>query len=85
MRRWLIGDAVVVLVLAFVAVMGEPQSGQMGFNANPKGTVISGGICAGLAILWGVLLACGMPWARLAAIVTTVLCVAAFSWRGILA
>lgn len=85
LAKWLIIYGVVVLVIAILAVMYRPAAGEIGFNPTAKSALIAGGICGGLAILWGILLGQGMNRARIAAIVTAVVFAAAFTWRGILA
>lgn len=69
--------------VAIIAVMYIPKTGQIAFNPAAKTALISGGICGGLSILWGVLLGRGMSWARIAAIVSSILFLGAFSWRAI--
>jgi uncharacterized membrane protein (UPF0136 family) len=72
--RWLIGFGI-FLILCGVA----------GFLSNPaaaKTALISGSTFGGLSILWGILLAKGAVWAKAAALVTTILLCAAFSWRA---
>ena len=45
--------------VAIVAVMYVPKTGQIAFNPAAKTALISGGVCGGLSILWGVLLGRG--------------------------
>ena len=65
---------------AFLVVMGLA-----GYLSNPeKATtaLISGGVFGGLSVLWGILLARGQSWSRWAALVTTALLTAVFTWRA---
>ena len=81
---WLIRYGLFLMALSVVAVMYIPKTGQIGFNPAAKTALISGGICGGLSILWGVLLRRGIAWARIAAIASSLLFLAAFTWRSIL-
>ena len=57
-----------------------------GYLSNPAGAktaLISGGTFGGLSALWGVLMLKGFAWAKLAAWVSTLLLVAAFTWRSV--
>jgi len=80
---WLIRYGLFLMGVAIIAVMYIPKTGQIAFNPAAKTALISGGICGGLSILWGVLLGRGMSWARIAAIVSSILFLGAFSWRAI--
>src|SRR5687767_12934909 len=81
--KWLIRYGLFVMGVAVVAVMYEPKSGQIGFNPAAKTALISGGICGGCSIVWGVLLRRGFQWARIGAMVSTFLFFGAFTWRAI--
>lgn len=80
---WLIRYGLFLMGVAVVAVMYIPKTGQIAFNPAAKTALISGGICGGLSILWGVLLGRGNAWARTAAIVSSLVFLAAFTWRSI--
>ena len=69
--------------VGIVAVMYDPKSGQFGFNPAAKTALMSGGICGGLSLAWGLLLGRGFQWARVAAMISGSLFLAAFTWRSI--
>ena len=72
--KWMMGYG------AFLVAMGLA-----GFLSNPAKAataLISGGVCGGLSMLWGILLARGQPWSRWAALATTSLLTAVFAWRA---
>ncbi|MBE0541879.1 MAG: hypothetical protein IH623_10875 [Verrucomicrobia bacterium] len=81
--KWLVGYGLFLMGAGFVAVMYEPKSAAIGFNPAAKTALISGGICGGLSIVWGVLLGRGFSWARIAAMVCCGVFFAAFTWRSI--
>lgn len=59
--------------------------GVAGFLSNPaaaKTALISGGTFGALSALWGWLMLRGVGWARLAALASSLVLVAAFSWRS---
>lgn len=74
-----------LLWVGLAAVMYDPKSGQFGFNAAAKTALISGGICGGLSILWGLFAGAGARWALWAALGSTALFLAAFTWRATVA
>lgn len=80
---WLLRYGVFLLTVGIIAVMYDPKSGQLGFNAAAKTALISGSICGGLSLVWGGLLARGILWARWGAVASTTLFLAAFTWRSI--
>jgi uncharacterized membrane protein (UPF0136 family) len=82
--QWLVRYGIFLMAVAVVAVMYIPKTGQIGFNPAAKTALISGGICGGLSILWGVLFRRGISWARIAAMASCLLFLAAFTWRSIL-
>ena len=79
LSQWLVRYGLFLMSVAMVAVMYEPRSGQLGFNAAAKTALISGALCGGLSITWGLLLGRGFPWARAAATVSCSLFLAAFT------
>jgi hypothetical protein len=79
---WLVFYGLFLFAVAVAAVMYDPKSGQLGFNASAKTALISGGICGGLSIVWGLLAGRGGRWPLGAALVSTVLFAAAFTWRA---
>ena len=81
--RSLVCYGLFLIGVALIAVMYEPKSGQLGFNPAAKTALLSGGICGGLSIVWGVLLGRGYQWARVGAIISCALFLAAFTWRAI--
>lgn len=73
--RWFVGFGL-FLILCGVA----------GYLSNPGGAktaLISGGTFGGLSALWGALMLGGFGWARMAAICSTLVLIAAFAWRSI--
>lgn len=82
--RWLIPYGILIVALGFAAVLYDPSTGVIGFNAKAKSGLISGGICGGLAVVWGLLARSGRRWALGAALGTTLLFLAAFAARGVI-
>lgn len=80
---WLIRYGLFLVSVGIVAVMYDPKSGQFGFNPAAKTALMSGGICGGLSLAWGWLLGRGFQWARVAAMISGSLFLAAFTWRSI--
>lgn len=80
---WLVRYGLFLVSVGIVAVLYEPKSGQFGFNPAAKTALMSGGICGGLSLAWGLLLGRGFQWARVAAIISGSLFLAAFTWRSI--
>lgn len=59
--------------------------GAAGYLSNPekaKTALLSGGTFGTLSIVWGVLMARGAAWSRWAAVATSALLVAVFTWRA---
>ena len=83
LSKWVVRYGLFLMGVAIVAVMYEPKSGQLGFNAGAKTALISGALCGGLSIAWGWLLGRGLLWARIAAMISGALFLAAFTWRSI--
>jgi hypothetical protein len=83
LAQWLARYGVFLVCVGIVAVMYEPKSGQIGFNPAAQTALISGGICGGLSLAWGLLLGRGFQWARVAAMISSSLFLAAFTWRSI--
>jgi len=81
--QWLVRYGLFLISVSIVAVMYEPKSGQIGFNPAAKTALLSGGICGGLSLVWGLLLGSGFPWARVAAMISNSLFLTAFTWRSI--
>jgi len=72
--RWFIGFGIFLFVC-----------GLAGFLSNPSGAktaLISGGTFGFLSALWGVLMARGLVWARIAALGCTGFLAAVFTWRA---
>lgn len=80
---WLWRYGIFLVTVGIVAVLYDPKTGQLGFNAAAKTALISGAICGGLSLVWGGLLARGISWARWGAVASTTLFLAAFTWRSI--
>lgn len=83
LSQWLVRYGLFLMCVGGVAVMYEPKSGQFGFNPAAKTALLSGGICGGIAMAWGVMLGRGFPWARAGAIGSCLLFLGAFTWRSI--
>ena len=82
---WLLLYGLFLFEVAVAAVMYNPVNGQFGFNAAAKTALISGGFCGGLSLLWAFLFWRGARWALIAAMLTTALFLAAFTWRATVA
>ena len=72
--RWFVGFGIFLIVCGVAGFLSNP--------AGAKTALISGGTFGGLAVLWGVLMLRGFGWALVAAWVTTLVLVAAFTWRA---
>lgn len=72
--KWMMGYG------AFLAAMG--LAGYLSNPAKATTALISGGVCGGLSVLWGILLARGQSWSRWTALGTTGLLTAVFAWRA---
>jgi hypothetical protein len=83
LSQWLVRYGLFLVSVGIVAVLYEPKSGQLGFNPAAKTALMSGGICGGLSLAWGLLLGRGFQWARVAAMISGSLFLAAFTWRSI--
>jgi len=82
---WLVLYSFLLFEVAVAAVMYNPVNGQFGFNAAAKTALISGGVCGGLSLLWAFLLWRRARWPFIAAMLTTTLFLAAFTWRATVA
>ena len=51
--------------------------------AGAKTALMSGGMFGGLSALWGFFMLKGFHWAKVAAWITTILLVGAFTWRSV--
>lgn len=79
-RLWNAPDSRMILYGSFLILCGAA-----GFLSNPekaKTALLSGGTFGGLSILWGILIAKGFGWSRIAALISTALLTAAFVWRA---
>lgn len=83
LSQWLVRYGLFLVSVGIVAVLYEPKSGQLGFNPVAKTALMSGGICGGISLVWGWLLGRGFQWARVAAMISCSLFLAAFTWRSI--
>lgn len=83
--KWLIRYGALILALGIGAVMYDGASGVVGFNPRAISGLISGVVCGGLAIGWGMLARRGRRWALVAALVTALLFLAAFLARTVMA
>lgn len=73
--RWFLGFGIFLICCGVAGYLSNP--------AGAKTALISGGTFGGLSALWGVLMLKGFAWAKLAAWVSTLLLVAAFTWRSV--
>lgn len=83
LASWLIRYGLYLMGVGIVAVLYDPDAGQFGFNSAAKTALISGSMCGGLSLVWGWLLGHGHQWARWGAILSSLLFLAAFTWRAI--
>jgi uncharacterized membrane protein (UPF0136 family) len=82
LTRCLLGYAGFLMLIAVAAVSYVPEAGTLGFNAKAKTALLSGALSAGISLLWAWLLRRGHSWAVWAAITTTAIFFAAFTWRA---
>lgn len=73
--KWLIGYGVFLFLCGLIGYLSNP--------AAAKTALISGSVFGGLAVVWGVLIGKGFGFAKWAALVTTLLLCAVFTWRSI--
>jgi uncharacterized membrane protein (UPF0136 family) len=73
--KWFVGFGVFLMACGVAGYLSNP--------AGAKTALVSGGTFGGLSALWGVLMLRGVAWARLAAGISTIVLVAAFTWRSI--
>jgi uncharacterized membrane protein (UPF0136 family) len=73
--RWFVGFGIFLILCGVVGYLSNP--------AGAKTALLSGGAFGGLSALWGGLMLKGVAWAKVAAWVSTVVLVAAFTWRSI--
>jgi len=73
--RWFVGFGVFLILCGLAGYLSNP--------AGAKTALISGGTFGGLSVLWGVLMLNGFAWAKIAALVSTIVLVAAFAWRSV--
>lgn len=73
--KWLIGFGIFLFLCGLAGYISNPVAA--------KTALISGSLFGGLSVLWGVLLGKGMGFAKWAALVTTLMLCAVFSWRSI--
>lgn len=83
LSRSLVCYGLFLISVGVIAVMYKPASGQLGFNPAAKTALLSGGICGGLSIAWGLFLGRGYRWARVGAMISCSLFLAAFTWRAL--
>ena len=73
--KWLIGFGIFLFLCGLAGYISNPVAA--------KTALISGSLFGGLSVLWGVLLGKGMGFAKWAALATTAMLCAVFSWRSI--
>lgn len=73
--RWFVGFGIFLILCGVAGYLSNP--------AAAKTALISGGTFGLLSALWGVLMRKGFAWAKIAAWASTLVLVAAFSWRSI--
>lgn len=74
LARWQIIYGIFLIVAGVAGYLSNPEKA--------KTALLSGGTFGGLSVLWGVLAARGYGWSGKAALVTTGLLMAAFTWRA---
>ena len=72
--KWLIGYGVFLFLCGLAGYLSNP--------AAAKTALISGSVFGGLSVSWGLLLGKGFGFAKWAALVTTLMLCAVFSWRS---
>lgn len=76
--KWLIGYGVFLFLCGLAGYLSNP--------AAAKTALISGSVFGGLSVVWGLLLGKGLGkglgWAKWAALATTLMLCAVFSWRS---
>lgn len=72
--KWLIGYGLFLFLCGLAGYLSNP--------AAAKTALISGSVFGGLSVVWGLLLGKGFGFAKWAALVTTLLLCAVFSWRS---
>ena len=73
--KWLIGYGAFLFLCDLAGYLSNP--------ATAKTALISGSVFGGLSVIWGVLLGKGLGFAKWAALGTTFMLCAVFSWRSI--
>ncbi|MFK7851815.1 MAG: TMEM14 family protein [Akkermansiaceae bacterium] len=72
--KWLIGYGAFLFLCGLAGYLSNP--------AAAKTALISGSVFGGLSVIWGLLLGKGFGFAKWAALVTTLMLCAVFSWRS---
>lgn len=72
--KWLIGYSAFLFLCGLAGFLSNP--------AAAKTALISGSVFGGLSAVWGVMLGKGFGWAKWAALATTLMLCAVFSWRS---
>ena len=73
--KWLFGFGAFLFLCGLAGYLSNPEAA--------KTALMSGSVFGALSVLWGILLGKGMGFAKWAALVTTLLLCAVFSWRSI--
>ncbi|MGK0185823.1 MAG: uncharacterized membrane protein (UPF0136 family) [Verrucomicrobiales bacterium] len=73
--KWLIGYGVFLFICGLAGFLSNPTAA--------KTALISGSVFGALSAIWGILLSKGLGFARWAALATTLLLCAVFSWRSV--
>ena len=73
--KWLIGYGIFLFFCGLAGYLSNP--------AAAKTALMSGSAFGALSVLWGFLLSKGLGFARWAALVTTLMLCAVFSWRSV--
>ncbi|MFM8655846.1 MAG: hypothetical protein ACKOD5_01745 [Chthoniobacterales bacterium] len=73
--RWFVGFGIFLILCGVAGYLSNP--------AGAKTALISGGTFGALSALWGFLMLRGFAWAKVAAWVSTLVLVAAFTWRSV--
>ena len=73
--RWFVGFGIFLILCGVAGYLSNP--------AGAKTALMSGGMFGGLSALWGFFMLKGFHWAKVAAWITTILLVGAFTWRSV--
>jgi uncharacterized membrane protein (UPF0136 family) len=72
--RWFVGFGIFLILCGLAGYLSNP--------AGAKTALLSGGAFGALSAFWGALMLKGVVWARIAAMLSTLMLIAAFAWRS---